>query len=41
MGKIVRKDYLLTAAVEKRNAKLRDPLGVRRFITTTIQRRTA
>jgi len=35
MGKIVRKDYLLIAAVEKRDAKLRDPLGVKRFIATT------
>ena len=41
MGKIVRKDYLSTAAVERRDAKLRDPPGVRRFIATTIQRRTA
>jgi hypothetical protein len=41
MGKIVRKDYLSTAAVERRDAKLRDPLGVRRFIATTTQRRTA
>jgi hypothetical protein len=41
MGKIVRKDYLSTAAVERRDAKLRNPLGVRRFIATTIQRRTA
>jgi hypothetical protein len=35
MGKIVRKDYLSTAAVERRDAKLRDPPGVRRFIATT------
>ena len=41
MGKIVRKDYLLTATVERRDAKLRDPLGVRRFIATITQRRTA
>ena len=41
MGKIVRKDYLLTAAIERRDAKLRDPLGVRRFIATTTQRHTA
>jgi hypothetical protein len=34
MGKIVRKDYLLIAAIERRDAKLRDPLGVRRFIAT-------
>jgi len=26
MGKIDRKDYLLTAVVERRDAKLRDPL---------------
>ena len=30
MGKIVRKDYLLTA-MEKRNAKLRDPLRGKTF----------
>ena len=41
MGKIVRKDYLSTAAVERRDVKLRDPPGVRRFIATTTQRRTA
>jgi hypothetical protein len=41
MGKIVRKDYLLTAAVEKYNAKLRNPLGVKYFIATTTQRYTA
>jgi len=38
MGKIVRKDYLLTAAMKRRDAKLRDPLGVRRFITMITQR---
>jgi len=38
MGKIVRKDYLLIAAMEKRDAKLRNPLGVKRFITMITQR---
>jgi hypothetical protein len=41
MGKIVRKDYLSTAAVERRDIKLRDPLGVKCFIATITQRRTA
>jgi len=31
MGKIVRKDYLLTAVIERRDVKLRDPLRGKTF----------
>jgi len=39
MGKIVRKDYLLTAVERRKTVAILQ--GVRRFIAMTTQRRTA